>query len=46
MLLNGYVSNSRDALSKVLGELEPIEVEGQDSSDVSATVITRMTPAR
>lgn len=42
-LVEGYVSNARDALSKVLGQLEPSPAGGPDASDVSATVITRTT---
>lgn len=41
VLVQGYVSNSRDALAKLLGGLEPVPVEGEDPSDVSATVVTR-----
>jgi CRP-like cAMP-binding protein len=43
VLVDGYVSNSRDALAKVLGELEPPTDGDADPSDVSATVITRTT---
>ena len=45
-LVDGYVSDSRDALSRVLGQLDPTPMSGADSSDVSATVITRITPPR
>jgi CRP/FNR family cyclic AMP-dependent transcriptional regulator len=41
LLIQGYVSNSRDALAKLLGGLEPKPVVGEEASDVSATVITR-----
>lgn len=44
VLVDGYVSDSRDALAKVLGQLEPVPTGGADPSDVSATVITRTRP--
>lgn len=44
VLVQGYVSNSRDALAKVLGGIEPAPDEGEDPSDVSATVVTRTGP--
>ena len=43
VLIQGYVSSSRDALAKLLGGLEPVQVAGEDASDVSAAVITRTT---
>jgi CRP-like cAMP-binding protein len=46
VLIDGYVSNSRDALSSVLGQLEPALASGTDSSDVSATVVTRVAEPR
>ena len=46
VLVDGYVSNSRDALSNVLGQLEPTSAAGADPSDVSATVITRVADPR
>ncbi len=45
VLVDGHVSNSRDALAKVLGQLEPVSSAGADPSDVSATVITRTSTA-
>jgi len=45
VLVDGHVSNSRDALAKVLGQLEPVSTGGADPSDVSATVITRTATA-
>ena len=44
VLVQGYVWNSRDALSKVLGGLDPVPVEGEDPSDISAAIITRTGP--
>ena len=41
VLTEGYVSNSRDALAKILGEVEPARVGDADPSDVSAMVISR-----
>jgi CRP-like cAMP-binding protein len=41
ILIRGHVSNSRDALAKLLGGLEPTPVAGEDVSDVSAAIITR-----
>jgi CRP/FNR family transcriptional regulator, cyclic AMP receptor protein len=46
VLIDGYVSNSRDALSSVLGQLEPTHASPVDSSDVSATVVTRVAEPR
>ena len=43
VLIRGDVSSSRDALAKLLGGLEPVQVAGEDASDVSAAVITRTT---
>lgn len=43
VFVQGYVSNSREALTKLLGGLQPVPVPGEDPSDVSATVITRTT---
>jgi CRP/FNR family transcriptional regulator, cyclic AMP receptor protein len=45
-LVEGSVSSARDALSRVLGQLEPSPSGGPDASDVSATVITRTTRAK
>lgn len=41
ILIRGQVSNSRDALAKLLGGLEPTPAAGEDVSDVSAAIITR-----
>jgi CRP-like cAMP-binding protein len=41
VLTEGYVSTSRDALAKVLGQVEPSRVGEADPSDVSAIVISR-----
>ncbi len=39
--VDGHVSNSRDALAKVLSHIESMATGGADPSDVSAAVITR-----
>ena len=41
ILIRGHVSNSRDALAKLLGGLEPAPAADEDVSDVSAAIITR-----
>ena len=41
ILIQGHVGSSRDALAKLLGELEPAPADGEDVSDVSTTIITR-----
>lgn len=46
VLVGGYVSNSRDALTKVLGELDAAAPGNRETSDVSAVVVTRATPPR
>ncbi|MGY8777263.1 MAG: cyclic nucleotide-binding domain-containing protein [Longimicrobiales bacterium] len=46
IIVDGVGSDSRDALTKLLGQLEPTPTTGADPSDVSATVITRVTPPR
>jgi CRP-like cAMP-binding protein len=40
------VGGSRDALSRVLGHLDPVGTGGHDDADVSAAVLTRATPPR
>ena len=46
VLVGGYVSNSLDALTKVLGELDTAAPGDRETSDVSAVVVTRATPPR
>ena len=41
VLVRGPEVRSRDALSTLLAELEPIPAEGEDPSDVSAAIVTR-----
>ena len=43
VLVDAPVADSREALRKVLGDLDPIPTDGAETSDVSATVITRTT---
>jgi len=40
------IEGARDVLTRVLAGLDPIATGGRDSSDVSAAVITRVTPPR
>ncbi len=42
VLAGGIVSDARDALSRVVGQLEPVTVDEGDASDVSAAVVTRV----
>ncbi len=42
----GGRATSRDALTRVLGELEPDIPEDDDAADVSATLVTRTNPGR
>ena len=42
----GTAGGARDALSRVLAGLDPVASGGSDASDVSAAVITRVTPPR
>ncbi len=46
VLVDGRVSNSREALASILGSLEPVTTAGSDPSDVSAAIITRTSPPR
>lgn len=46
VLVGAQISNSRGALATVLSGLEPVPSEHEEPSDVSATIITRITPPR
>lgn len=46
VLVGAQISNSRGALATVLSGLEPPPTQGAEPSDVSATIITRITPPR
>lgn len=46
VLVDGRVSNSREALARILATLDPVNASGADPSDVSAAIITRTSPGR
>ena len=46
IVLDGFEPDSRDAPTKLLGQLAPTPTTGADLADVSATVTTRVTSPR